>query len=288
MDNYRALMDSTWTIGTVDISIGGIISFLVIIVVTFFLARSVKQLFNQSWVEKLKLPKGLPGAVSMVTRYIVVAFGIYIALSAAGVDLGKFGLIAGALGVGIGFGLQNVVYNFISGLIIAFERPINVGDTIEVGTLMGTVTEVGVRASKVKTFDGSEVIIPNGNVISREVINWTLSDQKRRLMIPVKTVMEADPRQVLKILKEEANRHPNTLKNPEPMALFNGYLDTALDFTLYFWVYFNASLSTKSDVAMYIHDALRENGIELPVPRQRLYYDKENPSDKLFPEGRNG
>jgi len=281
LDFYESLMDSTVNIRTVEISVGGIISFIIIILITFFLARGIKQLFNQPWMEKTKLPKGLPGAISMVTRYIIVAFGVYIALTAAGVDLSRFGLLAGALGVGIGFGLQNVVYNFISGLIISFERPINVGDTVEVGTLMGVVTEVGVRASKVKTFDGSEVIVPNGNIISKEVINWTLSDQKRRLKLQIKTVLNADPRVVLKILHEQAEKHPNTLKNPAPMALFNGYMDTSLDFTIYFWVYFNASFITRSDVALGIHDSLKEHGIALPIPLQKLYYDKDNPLEEF-------
>ncbi len=180
----------------------------------------MKRLFKSEFVLRSKIPRGVPAAISMLTRYIIVAFGVYIALAAAGVDLGQFGLIAGALGVGIGFGLQNVVYNFISGLIISFERPIHVGDTIEVGTLMGNVTEIGVRSSKLKTFDGSEVIVPNGNLISKEVINWTLSDQRRRLMIKIRTDYNAEPQKVLKIIREASQEALKYIKRAPGYGTF--------------------------------------------------------------------
>jgi small-conductance mechanosensitive channel len=268
------IMGIKWSIGdNVTISLGGIISFLIIIVVTFVLANWIKKLFKSEFILRSKIPRGVPAAISMLTRYIIVAFGVYIALVAAGVDLGQFGLIAGALGVGIGFGLQNVVYNFISGLIISFERPIHVGDTIEVGTLMGNVTEIGVRSSKVKTFDGSEVIVPNGNLISKEVINWTLSDQKRRLKIIIRTDYNADPNLVLKIIREEAEKYTNTLKEPPVMVLFDGYGDSSLDFTLYFWVYFNVGFTSKSEVALNIYQALKTEGIGVPLPMRRWQQD---------------
>lgn len=271
MNWYGMLMDTSWTIKTVVISLGGIISALVIVLLTFILSKWIKQFFVQDNFLLSRMPKGVPAAISMISRYIFVTFGIYIALAAAGIDLGKFGLLAGALGVGIGFGLQSVVYNFVAGLILSVERPIHVGDTIEVGPLMGNVTEIGVRSSKVKTFDGSEVIVPNGNLISNEVVNWTLSDQKRRLKILVKTEMGVEPRKVLKIMDEECSKHPNTLPDPKPMVLFDGYGDSSLDFTLYFWVYFHVSFSTKSDVALAIYDALQKEGIGLPVPMQKYY-----------------
>jgi small-conductance mechanosensitive channel len=148
-----------------------------------------------------------------------------------------------------------------------------VGDTIEVGTLMGNVTEIGVRSSKVKTFDGSEVIVPNGNLISKEVINWTLSDQKRRLKIIIRTDYNADPKMVLKIIREETEKYPNTLKEPPIMALFDGYGDSSLDFTLYFWVYFNVSFTSKSEVALNIYEALKSEGIGVPLPMRRWQQD---------------
>ena len=228
--------------------------------------------------------RGMPQAISMTLRYIIIGFGIYMALLAAGVDLGKFGLLAGALGVGIGFGLQSIVYNFIAGLIISYEKTLHVGDTVEVDTLLGNVTEIEVRASKILTFDGSEVIVPNGNLISNQVINWTLSDQQRRLNVQIRTSLDADPRHIIKIVKEIATNHPNTLPNPEPMVLFEGYGDTSLDFKLLFWVPYNVSLSTKSEVAIQVYDAIGDAGYDVPIPIQRVFYSSESErKEKPFP-----
>ncbi len=282
------IMDASLSFGpNVEISVGGVFSFIIILVIAFVLARMIKVVFADDWVLRSKIPRGVPQAISMTLRYVIVGFGIYLALMAADVDLNRFGLIAGALGVGIGFGLQGVVYNFIAGLILSYERPIRVGDTVEVNTLMGNVTEIGVRASKILTFDGSEVIVPNGNLISNQVINWTLSDQQRRLKIPIRTNLEADPRVVIKILREIAAGHLNTLTNPAPMVLFEGYGNASLDFTMMFWVPFNVGLSTKSDVALQVYDALKEAGYDVPIPLQKIHYtsDENVDKEKLPPMG---
>jgi len=286
IDWLNQLMEIEWKFGVdgaTTISLGGITSFFVIVIITYFLATWTKKLFSSEFVLRSKIPRGVPAAISMLARYIIVTFGVYIALAAAGVDLGQFGLIAGALGVGIGFGLQNVVYNFISGLIISFERPIHVGDVIEVGSLMGEVTEIGVRSSKVMTYDGSEVIVPNGNIISHEVINWTLSNQRRRLKILIRTDYNADPQRVLKIIREEAEKYRNTMKEPQVMALFDGYGDSSLDFTLYFWVNFNVSFTSKSEVALNIYETLKAEGIGVPIPAQRWYQERDGNPDHLLP-----
>ena len=138
---------------------------------------------------------------------------------------------------------------------------------------MGRVTEIGVRASKVLTWNGSEVIVPNGALISNKVVNWTLANEKRRLGIPIKTAFDADPEKVIKILSEVAAQHPNTFDQPAPMAVFNGYESVALDFTLYCWVEFNVSLVTKSDIAIAAFKALAVAGIEAPLPVQRIKMD---------------
>jgi len=268
-------MNTEFMISTVSISIGGIISFILIVFFTYIILRFVKNIFKDDWVTNSSLPRGMAEAISMLLRYIVVAFGIYLALDAIGVTMDKFGFMAGALGVGIGFGLQNVVLNFIAGLILSFEQPIHVGDVIEVDQDMGRVIEIGVRASKVLTWDGSEAIIPNGLLISKRVINWTLTDQKRRLVIPIRTAFDANPKEVIEILKTVAGKHPNTLDFPAPMALFNGYGSSSLDFTFYCWVEFDVSLITKSDIAVNAHEALAEAGIPVPLPVQKIQIDKK-------------
>jgi potassium efflux system protein len=279
---FDELMDTSFVVAGASISIGGIISFALIAVFTFVIARFVKNLFKDEWVSNSKLKQGTASALSMTIRYIIVAFGIYLALNAAGLNMNEFGFMAGALGVGIGFGLQNIVLNFIAGIILAFEQPIHVGDVIEVDQFMGRVTEIGVRASKIMTWSGSEVIVPNGQLISNKVVNWTLTDQKRRLEINFKTAIEADPEMVIDILRETAEEHPNTLKTPLPMALFNGFGDSSLDFTLYCWVDFSISLSAKSEIAVNAHKTLAKAGIPTPVSMHKFQISQD--INKNLPE----
>ncbi|MCD4731190.1 MAG: mechanosensitive ion channel [Bacteroidales bacterium] len=276
-------LNSSWEVGSVTISLGSFIAFFAAIIVTFIVSRSIRVLLEDEIFARIKLPRGVPGAISMLVGYFIVGIGIYIAISAAGVDLGKFGLIAGALGVGIGFGLQNVVYHFISGLILAFERPVQVGDTIEVGTLLGRIKSIGVRSSTIKTYDGSEVIVPNGNFISNEVINWTLSDRKSRKMIPVSVAYGSNPREVLDLIYKAASDHDEVLKNPEPWALFDGFGESSLNFRIYFWMSYDRGMSIKSEVAMNIYDALQEANIHIPYPQQDLHIKsiESNFEDKL-------
>ena len=270
------IMDTEFEIAKVPISIGGIISFFLIGFFTYLIARFVKNIFKDEWVAKSSLPRGTADALSLLTRYTIIAFGIYLALNSIGITMDKFGFMAGALGIGIGFGLQSVVLNFIAGLILTFENPIYVGDVIEVDQYMGRVTEIGARASKVLTWDGSEVIVPNGLLISNKVVNWTLTNQKRRLTISIKTPFDADPEKVIGILTEVACQHPNTHDQPAPMALFNGYESSTFDFTVYCWVEFSVSLSTKSDIAIGAYKALAAAGIAAPLPVQKIKIDRDD------------
>ncbi len=277
-DWLKGLFDISWTIGTTTISLGAILTVILIIVITVVLVKVVGMLLEKEIFPRVQLPRGVAGAISMVTKYIIVGSGIYFVLSASGIDLGKFGLLAGALGVGIGFGLQNIVVNFIAGLILAFERPIQVGDVIEVGPLMGTVTSIGVRASYVKTFDGSEVIVPNGNLISNDLINWTFSGRKRRKQIPVGVAYGSDPKMVLDVLLKATHDNVNVLKTPAPWATFEGFGDNSLNFLIRFWVPFDIGVTVTSEIAMSIYNALGDAGIQIPFPQQDIYI-KSLPDD---------
>lgn len=269
-------MEVNWQLGEVTISMGGIISFALIIVVTLIILRVIKTLFSEEWLEYTNISKSSSGGISMVLRIVVFTIGFYLAASAAGINFSQLGFIFGALSVGIGFGLQNVVLNFIAGLILAFERPIHIGDTIEVDMEFGVVSEIGIRASKIKKFSGSEVIIPNGDLISKKVINFTLSDEKRRFKVPFRTSIDAEPRKVMALLTQVASGHENTLKEPAPKTYFAGYGDTSLDFFLYFWTEFSTGLSTQSEVIIRAHEALKEAGIEVPIPLRKIKSQANN------------
>jgi small-conductance mechanosensitive channel len=198
--------------------------------------------------------------------------GFLFALASAGFELSQLTLLISALGIGIGFGLQGIVNNFVSGLIVAFERPFQVGDMIEVGPLMGRVRTIGLRASTIRTYDGAEIIVPNAGLISGELINWTLSDRKRRIDIPVDVAYGSDMQQVREILIQVASESPNALDDPEPFVLFRGFGDDGLKFELRFWTPdADERLRTFSDVAMQINSEFESAGIRIPFPQRDLH-----------------
>jgi len=265
---YSGFTSYRWEIGTITISLEAIIEFILILIGTFIIVRIIRILLALELFPRLKLPKGIPAAITMVMRYILVVLGLFLAFSALGADLSKFALLAGALGVGLGFGLQKIVANFISSLIIAFAQLIRVGDTVKFGNFVGNVTDIGINSTVVKAFDGSEVIIPNGDLIANNVVNWTLSDNQRRMELPVKVAYGNDPHQVIQIMEEVAKKHESVLEKPPPFAIFNGFGDNFLDFTLYYWIYASDFWKAKNEVALLVHDTLKAKGIGTPRPQR--------------------
>jgi small-conductance mechanosensitive channel len=159
----------------------------------------------------------------------------------------------------------------VSGLILAFERPVNVGDVIEMGKLSGTVARIGVLSSVVRTFDGAEVIIPNGDLVSKEVTNWTLSDQDRRIEVRLGVAHGTDPHSVIELMTLAAREHPDIVVNPAPIAYFDGFGESALNFTLHCWTRsFGNWLSIRSDIVLNIHDSLKRAAISMPFPQREV------------------
>jgi small-conductance mechanosensitive channel len=184
------------------------------------------------------------------------------------------------MGVGLGFGLRNIIENFVSGLILMFERPIQVGDTIEVGDVFGNVGKIGIRSSTVETYDGSEVIVPNASLISNIVSNWTMSNRQRRIQLPVKVAFGNDPHKVLELLHKVSREHSGVLNFPEPQAFFNGFGDNHLDFTLYYWIS-DKILQIKSEMALAVHDTIKNAGIDTPRPKGDFNLKIIDAPDKL-------
>ncbi len=289
------IMTEPYVFGSITITVGDILTFLLILTISFMVTSMVSFFIDSGQFKSryIKLPKGIPAAISLVIRYFIIATGIILALSSLGVDLSKFNLMAGALGLGIGFGLQNVISNFVSGLILVFERPILVGDTVEVNNLMGTVKRIGVRSSNISTFDGAEVVVPNSNLISNDLINWTLSSNLKRNEILIGVAYGTDLNLVLKILRDTVDSHEDVLKDPKPQALFSDFGDSSLNFRLRFWVPFELGLTSKSDVSVALYNAFAEHGIEIPFPQRDIHIKtippepgedgNVNPDDKLSP-----
>jgi potassium-dependent mechanosensitive channel len=265
----------------VHFTLGGTLTVLLIILFGFAFASGVKYLL-QNVLSRLPLQRGVPYAISKVSYYVLLTLVLFAALIEAGVDLSKFTVITGALGVGLGFGLQNVVSNFVSGLILLFERPIRVGDTVDVNGLVGTVKRIGARSSTVQTYQGSEVIVPNSNLISNQVINWTLSTPWRRVEVPVGVAYGTNPEQIIALLVEVAGSNPGVMRDPKPSAFFVGFGDSALNFELRFWAARQESwFQLKSDVTTSVAKALQEAGIEIPFPQRDLHVRSIDASIKL-------
>jgi small-conductance mechanosensitive channel len=217
-------------------------------------------------------------SIGTLLHYLLLTVGVLFALGAVGVELQNFAIVAGALGVGIGFGLQNVVNNFVSGLILLFERPVRVGDIVVVGGEWGTIKKIGLRSTIVVTFDQSEMIVPNGDLVSEKVTNWTLSNPVTRVVLPVGVAYGSDVQRVLQILREAAEAHPGVLADPEPQALFVAFGDSALDFELRVWVReLGLRPEVKSTVLAEVDHRFRAAGIEIPFPQQDLHVRSVDP-----------
>ena len=268
------LVDTDLAIGAMTISIGDIFTFAVVIMGSFYIARFVRFVLEEDVFPRVVMQRGVPNAITTTINYAILSFGLILALGAAGVELSRLTLLAGAFGVGIGFGLQDVVNNFVSGLILLFERPIQVGDTIELQgeALLGEVRRIGPRSSTVRTFDGAEVIVPNGTLISSPVINWTLSDRRRRLIVDIGVKYGTDPERVLAILSEVAGENPNVLEEPAPLAVFLGFGDSSLDFQLRCWIpRYEEGFGMRTELRVTIYAKLNAAGIEIPFPQRDLH-----------------
>ena len=273
-----------WEIGNLKISIGNILLFFISIWLAVQIARFVRFILEGDVLPRLNLARGVPGAISSIMTYLIIGFGIIIAMVTAGIDLSSFALLAGALGVGIGFGLQDIVRNFISGLILIFERPIQIGDAVQVDDISGRVLKIGIRSSIIKTWQGAEVIVPNGNLISNKLINWTMSDQLRRIDIKVGVSYGTDVSLVMKTLLECAKLNKNILSSPSPYVLFNDFAESYLEFELRSWTSnYPDWIFIRSDIRVAIDKAFEKVGIVIPFPQRDLHIisDKTKEKDEI-------
>lgn len=266
-----AFLQLRWKVGAAEISVQDVAVFFAVFVCAVIFSRMLRFVLTEEILPRIRLPRGVPGAVDLLSRYGILLLGFFIALAAAGVDLSNVTLLVSALGVGIGFGLQNVVNNFVSGLILVFEHPVQVGDFVELGTIFGEVRKIGFRASVVRTPDGAEVVIPNGEFVGGRFINWSLSDRLRRMNIPVGVAYGTDPNRVIDILLEMARQHPAVVAEPAPLAVFDRFGDSALNFTLFCWSFVDKWFVARSELTVAINNAFKEAGIQIPFPQQDVY-----------------
>ncbi|MER9656163.1 mechanosensitive ion channel family protein [Mesorhizobium sp. M0152] len=257
------------TVGSVTISVTGILSGIVVFIIGYFLTRWFQGWLDGSVMARGKVDTGVRNSIRLAIGYAGVALAALVGISAAGIDLSSLALVAGALSLGIGFGLQNVVSNFVSGLILLAERPFKVGDWIVAGDISGTVKKISVRATEIETFQRQSVILPNSNLINNAVGNWTHRNKLGRIDLKVGVAYGSDVKQVHATLLEIARSHPLVLKNPEPFVLFANFGAAALEFEVRVFLadVTNGNI-VQNDIRFTILETFNNEHIEIPsTPR---------------------
>ncbi len=266
------------TVGALSVSVGDVTAFALTVWLSYLLAHLVDFVLKEDVFTRVQTGRGVPYAISGLVRYTMIFLGFFVGLSAAGFELSKLTVILGGLGVGVGFGLQNVVSNFVSGLILLFERPIQVGDAVQLSGAWGSIRSIGIRASVIRRFDGADVIVPNEALVTGEVTNWTYADKRRRMEIDVGVDYGTPAQRVIDLLVEVAKANPKVIADPEPRAYFTEFGDSALNFKLRFWVGdFDDGYSTKSDVSVAVQGALAQADIGVPFPQRDLHLVSVSP-----------
>lgn len=267
----RDLFSWSASVGTISFSLGSIVLFFAVVWIAVLISRFVRFVLEEDVYPRVGLGGGVSYAVSTMLHYAILVVGFLIAVGVLGVDFTKFALIAGAVGIGIGFGLQNIINNFVSGLILLIERPVKVDDTVQIGEHTGSLKQIGLRASVLRKVDGSDVIVPNSQLISEEVVNWTMLDEKRRIDIPVGVAYGTEPKKVVDLLKPIAAKYSDILQDPEPRVIFVGLGESSLDFEFRVWTgHTEGWVGLRSDLMTEVYSVLTEADIEIPFPQRDL------------------
>lgn len=268
----RSALDVRYARGSVNLSLGDLAAFGLTIWAAFLVSFLVRFVLQEDVYPRVGLSPGAPYAVSTLIHYAVLLAGFLLAVAVLGVDLTRVTILAGAFGVGVGIGLQNVVANFVAGLVILFERPLRVGDVVQVGDVQGEVRQIGNRASTIRTWDGADVIVPNAKLTSERLTNWTLSDRMRRVELPVDVDYTADSEQVLQLLHDVATVQPRVLTEPAPLVVCTGVSDCALHFEVRVWTArFEEAEPVRSQLAVAVQRALAAAHIEIPFHRYGIH-----------------
>lgn len=273
-------------IGHTRLTLWAVLYLLGLVAFLIYVTGKLKAWIVDRLLARTRVDIGIRQAVGSIFRYVVIAIGFMIILQTAGIDLSALTVLAGALGIGVGFGLQNITNNFVSGLIILFERPIKVGDRIEVGNITGDVVNISPRATTVVTNDNIAVIVPNSEFISSRVINWSYTNRDVRLNFPVGVAYRSDPEEVRKLLLEVAADHPGVLKERKADVLLQEFGDSSLNFILRVWTrdYATTPGVLRSELNYAICKKFKEGGIEIPFPQRDLHVRSGALEVKMVPQ----
>jgi len=271
LDGLRRLM-AGFTVGAITISPADVIVALIVFFAIMVVTRLSQRLLLDKVLPQTRMELGVQHSVATGVGYVGAVLAITFGVAAMGIDLTNLALVAGALSVGIGFGLQSIVNNFVSGLILLFERPIKVGDWIVVGGNEGLVKQISFRATEIETWQRASVIVPNGELLTTAVVNWTHADRRGRFEVAIGVAYGSDVEKVKEILLEVANEHPRVLADPAPWVLFMNFGGSSLDFELrgYTWDVMRRN-GCASDLRFAIDKRFREENIEIPFPQHVVH-----------------
>jgi small-conductance mechanosensitive channel len=259
--------------GEQQVTIGLVILAALIVYGSFLLSWSLQAMFKENVLSRYQLDRGARHSIMRLMHYAIVLLGFFIAIGTLGFELRNIAIIGGALSVGIGFGMQSIVKNFVSGLILLFNRTITVGDVIRLNDGQeGWVMTLGQLSTRIQTFDRAEVVVPNGDLLTNQMTNWTLSDRMMRLTLPVGVAYGSDVETVIRVLKRVSRDNPQVLEDPQPMVLFNNFGDSSLDFELWVWISdFDEHRFIQSALNREIDRRFRAERIEIPFPQRDLH-----------------
>ncbi len=275
---WRHLSGLGVAVGNNFITVGVLVWSAAILYGTVLASWILRSLLECEIFPQRQVDRGVRDSIKRLLHYFLILLGVLFTFSIAGFEMRNLAILGGALGIGIGFGLQNIVNNFVSGLILLFERPVKVGDTVVLGSDWGKVTKIGLRSTTIETFDRAEIIVPNSSLISERVTNWTLTHTQARLVIPVGVAYGSDVPKVLQILQEEASCHPDVLQEPAPSPVFTAFGDSSLNFELRVWLADVAKrVGTRSDLLQAIDARFRREEIEIPFPQRDLHLRSADP-----------
>jgi small-conductance mechanosensitive channel len=283
IDWFEKIMNlSLFNLGDSKLTIGLIITLVISFIILFVGSEWIRKLIVNKILVRYRLDVGTRTSIGTMVKYFLILAGIFSILQTNGLDLSAFGILAGAVGVGIGFGLQNITNNFISGLIILFEQPIKEGDRIEVGDVSGDVIKISARSTMIVTNDNISIIVPNSQFIDSQVINWSHNDRNIRFNFPVGVSYKEDPEKIKRILLDVAKHNTGVLNLPEPDVLFEEFGDSSLNFSLRVWTseYINRPKVLKSQLYYEIFRIFKEEDVEIPFPQRDLHIKSgfENPT----------
>jgi len=273
MSFQEAVKYPLFSINQTPVSAMSIMVFLVILLLTILISRLVKKKLLKSIFSKFNLEIGIEFTLTRITQYLILMTGLFLGFQSIGIDLSGLAVIVGFLSVGIGFGLQNVTSNFVSGLILLFERPIKVGDRVTVGDKIGDVENIRIRSTTIRTLNNISIIVPNTEFISNSVINWSHGDKRMRLDLEIGVSYNSDLQKVINALTEVAKENLEILQDPPPEVLLREFGDSAWNMQLRVWLPDPKRFDlVKSDLNCAIVGKFRENEIEIPFPQRDLHF----------------